>query len=260
MNSQGNIWPTHDYGAYEIIMMLHELHNRGYEQLRLLPGLSPSGCAWRWFIYPKVLMGNSSSFEQYGDCTPFKSIRGSTCSKKVGCNIITIANTFEYQHSDIISLSKCQDSSYVEWFDTIIQHADHDIFPIAFCDYSDHMWSFTSGEAISYPPFTPESPFNLSDQDLITFAFLSFDNDSLRELQFVIDYSGKKPASHTIANTIKKAIVENKRLVSRVASAYDKALNYPDIKEKREIANGLEILTSDNTKIVLEDEVELFVW
>ena len=110
--------------------MLHELHNRGYEQLRLLPGLSPNGCAWRWFIYPKVLMGNSSSFEQYGDCTPFKSICGSTGNRKVGCNIITMADTFEYQYGDIISLSKYHDSSYVKWFDTIIQHAEHDIFPI----------------------------------------------------------------------------------------------------------------------------------
>ena len=45
-----------DYSAYEVIMIVHELHQRGYEQLRLFPGISPNGMCWRWMIYPKQLM------------------------------------------------------------------------------------------------------------------------------------------------------------------------------------------------------------
>ena len=66
-----------DASAYEVIMIVHELHQRGYEQLRLFPGISPNGMCWRWMIYPKVLMQNNS-FELHGDCTPFECLRGST--------------------------------------------------------------------------------------------------------------------------------------------------------------------------------------
>ena len=45
-----------DVSAYEVIMIVHELHQRGYEQLRLFPGISPNGMCWRWMIYPKQLM------------------------------------------------------------------------------------------------------------------------------------------------------------------------------------------------------------
>jgi len=53
------------YGAYEIIMMLHELHKRGYQLLRILPRMSPNGCCWRWMIYPKVLMKGESRLEKH---------------------------------------------------------------------------------------------------------------------------------------------------------------------------------------------------
>lgn len=49
-----------DASAYEVIMIVHELHQRGYEQLRLFPGISPNGMCWRWMIYPKVLMKDNS--------------------------------------------------------------------------------------------------------------------------------------------------------------------------------------------------------
>ena len=60
-----------DYSAYEVIMIVHELHQRGYEQLRLFPGISPNGMCWRWMIYPKQLM-QDNRFEHHGDCTPFE--------------------------------------------------------------------------------------------------------------------------------------------------------------------------------------------
>ena len=45
-----------NWGACDVVMILHELHQRGYEQLRLHCGMSPNGMAWRWNIYPKSIM------------------------------------------------------------------------------------------------------------------------------------------------------------------------------------------------------------
>jgi hypothetical protein len=53
--------------AYEIVMLVHELHKRGYEQMRFYAGMSPSGMSWRWYIYPKVLMRKFIHFEQGAD-------------------------------------------------------------------------------------------------------------------------------------------------------------------------------------------------
>ena len=67
-----------DCSAYEIVMLVHELHKRGYEQLRLFPGMSPSGMSWRWELYPKVMMGGDNSFERHSGFIEFECLRGST--------------------------------------------------------------------------------------------------------------------------------------------------------------------------------------
>ena len=66
------------FNAFEIIMFVHALHLKGYEQLRLYSGMAPNGCAWRWFVYPKVLMMKDNSFEHHGDFVPFRCLFGST--------------------------------------------------------------------------------------------------------------------------------------------------------------------------------------
>lgn len=45
-----------NYSVYEILMIVNELLIRGHKQLRLHPGMSPSGMAWRWMVYPKLVM------------------------------------------------------------------------------------------------------------------------------------------------------------------------------------------------------------
>lgn len=33
--------------ARRLLLMVHELHRMGYQRLRIVPGMSPSGCHWR---------------------------------------------------------------------------------------------------------------------------------------------------------------------------------------------------------------------
>lgn len=254
------LWPSHDYGAYEIIMMIHELHKRGYEQLRMVSGMSPNGCAWRWFVYPKVLMRDSNVFEHCCDWIPIATICGSTGTEKSGDDFIAMADRFERQHHDMLALAKDKDVEYVAWFDNLVQHAERNEYPIAFFEFSDGTWSFTSGEPIEYPPFTPKSPVDLSDQDIITFALNVYDDDSRWELQYTLDYKGKKPSTHEIADTIRKALREHKGLVSHEETAYYKLMGFSDVKEKREVENGLEIVTSDGRKLLLEAELDFCAW
>lgn len=39
--------------ALRILRLVHELHKQGYQLLRIVPGMSPSGCYWRCAITPR---------------------------------------------------------------------------------------------------------------------------------------------------------------------------------------------------------------
>lgn len=142
--------------AYEIIMIVHELHQRGYEQLRLYSGMSPNGCSWRWYIYPKVLM-KDNTFERQVGWIPFDCPSGSTgdAFTENGRKTIT-ADEFVKEYNNYVSLARGEDEEYVKWFETIVRHAKDKDFPIAFSEYFDaKQWKFSSGEQLTYPPFFP---------------------------------------------------------------------------------------------------------
>lgn len=144
--------------AYEIIMIVHELHQRGYEQLRLYAGMSPSGCSWRWYVYPKVLM-KDNLFERHDGWVPFKCPSGyaSEDLPEKGRKIIT-ADDFVKEYDSYVSLAKGEDKEYVKWFETLVKSAQNNDFPIAFSEFFDaEQWKFLSGKQLVYPPFSQSS-------------------------------------------------------------------------------------------------------
>ena len=156
--------------AYEIIMILHELHQRGYEQLRLFSGMSPNGCAWRWEIYPKILMWDDNSFECRGYGTSFECPHGSASESKPQGRPLITADEFIKGKEDLFELAKAKDGAYVEWFGQIVRHAEQEDFPIAYADYfSAKEWKFMSGDPLSYPPFT-RSAFDELTEKAIEYA------------------------------------------------------------------------------------------
>lgn len=202
--------------AYEIIKFVHELHSRGYEQLRLLPGMSPNGCCWRWMIYPKVLMKNDCLFEQHGDCTPFNCLHGSTgeAHPEEGRDLIPIDHIFE-ENRAYFELAYGKDEEYVEWFNEIVKHAENDDYPIAFADmFFEEQWLFMgSNELLKYPPFCPTDYTSLSDGQIIEYAKYTFDQNSVKELELFLKSNDPKPSVQETADVIRQAIRENKGLV-----------------------------------------------
>ena len=144
-----------DCSAYEVVMLAHELHKRGYEQLRLFAGLSPSGMYWRWHLYPKALMGNDNGFERHLGHIEFECLRSSTDeSRPEGRDLIDVEQVLR-EHADFFEKAKGEDKAYVKWFQQIVDHAEKNDFPIAYCDYYSHdEWVFLlSNEELSFPPF-----------------------------------------------------------------------------------------------------------
>ena len=211
-----------DASAYEIVMIVHDLHQRGYEQLRLFPGMSPNGMCWRWMIYPKVLM-KDNRFELHGDCTPFECLRGTTGAAfpEEGQDVIS-ADDFIRGNETYFDLAKGEDKAYAEWFKQIVEHAKNNAFPIAFEEFFDaEEWKFTGGEPLSYPPFAPVGIDTLTDELMIEYAKHTFNESSVHDLNEIMDYDGNKMSIHDIAEAIRKAIREDKDLVSHYDSDED---------------------------------------
>ena len=147
-------------GAYEIIMAVDELHKQGYEQLRLLPGMSPNGCAWRWNIYPRCTMGRNNFFEcnGYGEVVIYNVSNiphGSTNQTKSGIAISDVVNALKILFPDVIEKGHQPDQKYVEWFKYIVEGAKQDQYVIAFGEYFDVSkgWELAHEKRIPCPPY-----------------------------------------------------------------------------------------------------------
>lgn len=145
------------YGACDIILMLDELHKRGYEQLRILPGLSPSGFYWRWRIYPKALLGNDKYLERNLNL-PSSITSGcpyGSTGKEASCNDYKeLADEFISLYQNVIEAGKRPDAEYIRWFQQIVNKAKENIVPLAYYDYFNAKeWEFSDREDLSFPPF-----------------------------------------------------------------------------------------------------------
>lgn len=250
--------------AYEIIMLVHELHQMGYEQLRLKSGLSPSGMYWRWHIYPKVFLGDNNLYECKGDGMLFHTLHGSTGQGMPERGEHIDADYILRHHSDIIRMAKCEDKEYAEWFLTLVNHAMDGDFPISYSDYYDATeWLFLkSNENLRYPPFSPADVNDIPDELMIKLALCTFDEDSLAELHDATHDECLTPTKEEVAGVIRKAVRENKGLVSRYESAYEQLLDtrYSDAVEKIPIKNGLHVILKNGESVDLYDRIELFAW
>lgn len=250
--------------AYEIVMIVHELHKRGYEHLRLFSGLSPSGGSWRWLVYPKVLMDDNLYCEHNHDSLPFECPHGSTgddCPDPRR-SMIT-ADDFMKEYESYVTLAKGFDAEYVRWFDNIVNHVKNYDFPIAFAEYFNaDQWKFTSGESLCYPPITPITIDSLSDEQMIAYVRCTFDDFSVRELNDVFSFEGIRPSIRQLANVIRQAISEKKGLINHVEFGSDKYYEYldKDVVKKEKIEHGLRITLKTGEQIELLDEIELFAW
>ena len=252
--------------AYEIVMFVHELHNRGYEQMRLCAGMSPSGMYWRWYIYPKVFL---QKYEKYGnfehrtDGIPFDCVYGSTGKDYPRDREMVNFEEVIAEIRPYVDLAKGEDKEYVEWFRTVVEHAEDKDFPIAFAEYFDgDAWKFMSGEKLPYPPYKSKPINELSDEQIIDYARCTFDGFSVSEMEEVISFEGIKPDISQIANVIRQAINEEKGLINHVELGISKTLAYlhSDKESEEEIEHGVRLKLKTGEVIDLIDEIDLFAY
>ena len=153
-----------DYRGYrKILRMVSELHVRGYQRIRIAPGMSASGCHWRCAIAPVttisckhgallVCPGNlvagytSGQGRKYFDWT---DAAHATPSR--------MADLFIERFPKIAEAGKGSDWIYAGWYLEMLHLTYPDSFPIAYADYElpvDYLLTVgqNSGIRIPLPP------------------------------------------------------------------------------------------------------------
>lgn len=143
---------------YRVLQGVLVLHQRGYHQARVLPGLSPSGVHWRILIAPSSPDSESDSGVEF-DAEP--SVVYSTAADHAFEGWLVDATTDPGTVADLILkalpglTATDEDPAYVSWFVGLMQLvANHGELPIAYADYFDGArgWEIGWGSEVRYPP------------------------------------------------------------------------------------------------------------
>jgi len=127
----------------KVILAIDELHRRGYELLRLAPGMSPSGCYWRCSIAPKsnISAENGAMLADFDGIAAHGSIGGDGKGGYDGIEISQystpseLADALVERFPDVMKSSRGSDPEYVEWYKKLLTYADRGMMPVAYADW-----------------------------------------------------------------------------------------------------------------------------
>jgi hypothetical protein len=123
-----------------LLDVVAELHDRGYQYLRIAPGLSPSGMSWRCEVASVVEFRSDHGALLQSGCTQrlqFDSnrlFRGAvTIDPKA--SVATVATQLVADFPKIASACLGTDRAYVRWFSEMLALIRPDALPFAYADY-----------------------------------------------------------------------------------------------------------------------------
>jgi len=137
-----NIYPIN---MQKLLHVARELHLRGYEKLRVVPSLSPSGMSWRcsFVAEPDNGIVTSTWLSEY-----------SPNEREIEYSIIELTELFEREHMRFLESCNGKNKDYVEWYQNMLCHLEEDELPYAFADYfspTDY-WKTTNDQKIETLP------------------------------------------------------------------------------------------------------------
>jgi hypothetical protein len=152
--------------ALNVLLMVHELHKRGYQRLRIVPGMSASGMHWRVTILPRSRVlkvhGALSHDWTWRGPEPFytsgqqrKYFDWEDAQDDGPCEL---ADKFVERFAAIAEASLGADWAYAGWYMEMLTKAGSGEFPVAYADWHedpDPLWlpttkGFQSG--LQMPP------------------------------------------------------------------------------------------------------------
>ena len=124
--------------AHKLLQMVAELHRRGFQRLRIAPGLAPGGDDWRCSVVPADRMDPANgAHEQTGNLL---AARYSTAEDYhfFGWNdggkmtVPDMAESFVRTFSTVCEHALGSDPVYANWFVSVVRTAEGGALPVAF--------------------------------------------------------------------------------------------------------------------------------
>lgn len=124
----------HNLGAIDVILMLKELHRRGYKRLRFFGYISPNGMAYRVHIAHRDAM-QENGYELEGNPIWYMAVGSASC----GVSPETLADEFlsEYADHPDVNRAKAEDPEYVQWFARVADLAQEGVYLNPYSEYHD---------------------------------------------------------------------------------------------------------------------------
>jgi len=122
-----------------VFLMLLELHQRGYERLRVVPGMSPSGMHYRCSVTPArnvfadhgAIAINDTLIARH---TSANGRRYFEWDDVEGASPESLAGFFVERFPRIAKLGLGADPAYAEWFGEVLGLVARGVFPVAYDD------------------------------------------------------------------------------------------------------------------------------
>ncbi|MHB1517573.1 MAG: hypothetical protein ACYCVN_00715 [Acidimicrobiales bacterium] len=135
----------HQRRAQRVLSMVGELHKWGYQRLRAIPAMAPSGMYWRCMITPasntlRTHGGHLANWDFDGRLVATYSSGGEgneyfgwTDRKDADARVL--ADTFVERFPEICGASRGADWLYAGWFVEVLGIAEQGWFPYLYADY-----------------------------------------------------------------------------------------------------------------------------
>jgi hypothetical protein len=132
----------------KLLYVVKELHIRGFERMRVIPHLSPTGLTWRCnFVSDTDLqretIASSNWIQNY-----FSK------EKNIEFSIIELTDLFERENANFLNACKGKNKEYVDWYSDMLNKLKEGELPYAFAEYFSPVdyWKTSAGQEISTLP------------------------------------------------------------------------------------------------------------
>lgn len=123
--------------------MVQELHARGYQKLRIAPGMSASGMHWRCSVAPalNILRSNGAMLCDWDGLaahyTTGQDLNFFGWEDAGNASAPQMADKFIDRFPEIAAAGLGPDWAYAGWYQEMMRLTEPDSFPIAYSDYFD---------------------------------------------------------------------------------------------------------------------------
>ena len=119
--------------SQKILLMVKELHKRGFGKLRVIPSISPNGLAWRC-----VFINQTKEYEFIASSW-IQTIENIDYHGEIKLSPQELADLFIKKNVEFIEHCKGKNEEYEKWFDQMVKSLKEDELPYAF-DMSDFFY------------------------------------------------------------------------------------------------------------------------